>query len=51
MIAHPDFYMMAVINNLVLGLLLRRGVKNVSDARREFDANPKHAFDLMVRRL
>ena len=39
---------MAVINNVVLGLLLRRGVKNVPDARRNFDADPKQAFDLIV---
>ncbi len=41
---------MAIINNLVLGLLLRRGVTNVPDARRDFDANPKQAFDLIVGR-
>lgn len=41
---------MAVINNVVLGLLLRRGVKNVPDARRDFDADPKRAFDLIVGR-
>lgn len=40
---------MAVLNNLVLGLLLRRGVKNVPDARRDFDADPQQAFDLIVR--
>lgn len=40
---------MAVLNNLVLGLLLRRGVKNVPDARRDFEADPKQAFDLIVR--
>jgi predicted transposase YbfD/YdcC len=40
---------MAVINNVILGLLLRRGVKNVPDARRDFDADPKQAFDLIVR--
>lgn len=39
---------MAVINNFVLGLLLRHGVKNVPDARRDFDADPKQAFDLIV---
>lgn len=41
---------MAVINNLVFGLLLRRGIKNVADARRDFEANPKQAFDLIVGR-
>jgi predicted transposase YbfD/YdcC len=39
---------MAVINNIVLGLLLGRGVKNVPDARRDFDANPRQAFDLLA---
>ncbi len=41
---------MAVINNLVLGLLLRRGVRNVPDARRDFDADPAQAFTLIVGR-
>ena len=39
---------MAVINNIVLGLLLRRGVKNVPDARREYAANPKLALPLIM---
>lgn len=39
---------MAVINNMVLGLLLRRGITNVPDARRDFDADPKQAFDLIM---
>ncbi len=39
---------MAVINNLVLGLLLQRGVTNVPDARRDFEADPKQAFDLIM---
>ncbi len=39
---------MAVLNNLVLGLLLRRGVKNVPDARRDFAADPKQALDLIL---
>lgn len=41
---------MAVINNLVLGLLLRRGVTNVPDARRDFDADPKLALALILGR-
>lgn len=41
---------MAVINNLILGLLLRRGVKNVPDARRRFAAFPQEALDLICRR-
>lgn len=39
---------MAVLNNIVLGLLLRRGVKNVPDARRDFDADPKQGWNLLV---
>lgn len=41
---------MAVINNILLGLLLRRGLKNVPDARRDYDADPKQACDLIVGR-
>ncbi len=39
---------MAVMNNLVLGLLLRRGVTNVPDARRNFEADPKAALALIL---
>jgi predicted transposase YbfD/YdcC len=39
---------MAGLNNLVLGLLLRRGVKNVPDARRDFAADPKQALNLIL---
>lgn len=39
---------MAVINNLVLGLLRRRGVKNVPDARRRFAAYPHEALELIL---
>lgn len=42
---------MSVLNNLVLGLLLRRGVKNVPDVRRDFAADPKQAFDLIAGRV
>jgi predicted transposase YbfD/YdcC len=41
---------MAVINNLVLGLLLRRGVTNVPDARRDFDGDPHQAWELIAQR-
>ncbi len=41
---------MAVINNLVLGLLARQGVENVPDARRDFDAAPQTAWPLLVKR-
>ncbi len=41
---------MAVLNNIVLGLLLRRGVKVVPDARRDFDGDPHQACDLIARR-
>ena len=39
---------MAVINNLLLGLLLRRGVRNVPDARRRFAAHPEEALALIL---
>jgi predicted transposase YbfD/YdcC len=38
---------MAAINNLVLGLLLPRGVTKVPDARRQFNAVPKAALRLI----
>ncbi len=41
---------MAAINNLVLGLLLRRGVTNVPDARRDLEADPKAAAALILGR-
>jgi predicted transposase YbfD/YdcC len=41
---------MAVLNNIVLGLLLRRGIKLVPDARREFDGDPHQAWELIARR-
>jgi len=39
---------MAIINNLVLGLLLRQGVVNVPDARRYYDAKPEKAVKLLL---
>ncbi len=39
---------MAIINNLILGLLLRRGVKNVPQIRRHLDAHPEEALALVV---
>jgi predicted transposase YbfD/YdcC len=41
-------HVMAIINNLVLGLLLGQGVTNVPDARRYYDANPEAAVDLLL---
>jgi len=40
--------MMAAVNNLILGLLLPRGVTNVADARRYYAANPQHAVALVL---
>ena len=37
-------HILAIINNLVLGLLLSQGVKNVPTARRRFDAQPATAL-------
>jgi predicted transposase YbfD/YdcC len=42
--------LMAAINNLVLGLLLRCGVTNVPDARRDFEADPKAGLVLILGR-
>jgi predicted transposase YbfD/YdcC len=41
---------MSVINNAVLGLLLRQGVKNVPDARRDYAANLQLALPLILER-
>jgi len=41
---------MAAFNNLVLGLLLPRGVTNLPDARREFAAEPRAAAALIFER-
>jgi predicted transposase YbfD/YdcC len=40
---------MATINNLVLGLLLTRGITNVPQARRRFAAHPEEALRLVLR--
>jgi predicted transposase YbfD/YdcC len=40
---------MAIINNLVLGLLLRRGVRNVPQARRYHAAHMNEALQLILR--
>ena len=40
--------MMAAINNLVLGLLLRRGVNNVPQQRRRFAARWDEALQLIT---
>ena len=42
--------MMAAVNNLVLGLLLPRGVTNLPDARREFEADLEKAAALIFER-
>lgn len=42
--------MMALVNNVVLGLLLRRGVTNVPDVRRDYADDPQQALNLILRR-
>lgn len=42
---------MAVINNLIVGLVLQLGWTNLPAARRYFDAHPKKAQRLILRRL
>lgn len=39
---------MAIINNLVLGLLAQHGIKNVPEARRRFNAHPLQAVHLIL---
>lgn len=46
---NPVSCMMAAINNLVLGLLLRRGITNVPQARRRLAAHPEEALRLVLR--
>jgi hypothetical protein len=41
--------MLTLINNLVIGLLLTRGVKNVPEARRRFAAFLDEAFQVVLR--
>jgi predicted transposase YbfD/YdcC len=41
-------HVMAIMNNLLLGLLLRQGVTNVPDARRYYDAHPEDAAKLLL---
>ena len=41
-------HVMAIINNLLLGLLLRQGVVNVPDARRYYNAYPEEAVKLLL---
>lgn len=41
---------MASLNNLVLGLIARHGVKYVPEARRKFAAQPHRALQLILRR-
>lgn len=42
---------MAVINNLIVGLVLRLGYTNLAAARRYFDAHPQAAQHVLLRRL
>lgn len=39
---------MAILNNLVAGLCLSRGLKNMASARRIYDAHPDFAIDLIT---
>ncbi len=41
---------MATINNLLLGLILRQGRQNVPQARRDYDAHPQKALRLVLAR-
>jgi len=39
---------MAILNNLVIGLCLKKGLKNLAQARRLFCASPQKALELIV---
>ena len=39
---------MAILNNLLVGLCIRNGFKNIAKARLRFCANPKYALDLII---
>ena len=41
---------LAILNNLVLGLILRQGLQNVPQARRDYDAHPEKALRLVLGR-
>ena len=41
---------LAVINNLVIAMVLRQGLKNLPEARRRYNANPQEALNLILRR-
>lgn len=41
---------MAVINNLIIGLVLRQGIRNLAWARRRYSAYPLEALNLVLRR-
>jgi predicted transposase YbfD/YdcC len=41
---------MAVINNLIIGLVLRQGTSNLAAARRRYSANPLDGLNLILRR-
>ena len=41
---------LAVINNLVVGLVLRQGFKYLPDARRTYSAQPLEGLKLILRR-
>jgi predicted transposase YbfD/YdcC len=42
-------HVMTILNNLVLGLILRQGKRNVPQARRHYDAHPEEALHLVLR--
>jgi predicted transposase YbfD/YdcC len=41
---------MSVINNLIIGLVLRQGRRNLAEARRRYSAYPLEALNLILRR-
>jgi predicted transposase YbfD/YdcC len=41
-------HIIAILNNLVIGLCCQKGFDNLAKARRLFDANPQKALDLII---
>lgn len=40
---------MAILNNVVIGLVKQAGINNLAAARRRYDANPQEAINLLLR--
>jgi hypothetical protein len=48
MTLQQPYRVMAILNNLVLGLIARQGIRYVPEARRKYSAHPDLAFRLIT---